>query len=115
MLQNVGRALVGIVIGTAAAWAFVPAETAQGVVAIAIPIVAAVSGWRGGREVGDVAALAGGIWFGYAHTEPRFHWEIVDRADVILTIAVLVAGVLASELAYARRRLRSATGDESAR
>ena len=38
VLMVIGRALLGIVIGTAAAWAFVPAETAQAVIAIALPL-----------------------------------------------------------------------------
>jgi K+-sensing histidine kinase KdpD len=111
VLKVAVRALLGAAIGTAAAWAFVPAETAQAVIAIALPIVAALASWYGGREVGAVAAVAGAIWFGYAHTEPRFHWEIYERADVILTLAVLAVGVLASELANARRRLRLQSGD----
>jgi K+-sensing histidine kinase KdpD len=111
VLQVTGRVLLGVAIGTAAAWVFVPAETAQAVIALAIPIVAAVSSWYGGREVGAVAAVAGAIWFGYAHTEPHFHWEIFERADVILTLTVLVVGVLASELADARKRLRHLSGD----
>jgi K+-sensing histidine kinase KdpD len=111
MLMVVGRALLGIVIGTAAAWAFVPAETAQAVIAIALPLVAALTAWYGGREMGAAAAIAGALWFGYAHTEPRFHTEIAARADVILTLAVLVVGILATELADARRRLRRLRGD----
>ena len=106
-----GRALLGAAIGTAAAWVFVPAETAQAVIAVALPIVAAIASWYGGREVGAVAAVSGAIWFGYAHTEPHFHWEIYKRADVILTLAILVVGVLASELAHARKSLRSRRGD----
>jgi K+-sensing histidine kinase KdpD len=106
LLQVLLRGLLGAAIGTVAAWAFVPAETAQMVVAIVLPVVAAVSSWYWGRDVGAVAAVAGAIWFGYAHTEPRFHWEIFERADVILTLAVLLIGALASELASARRRLR---------
>lgn len=111
VLMIVGRALLGIVIGTAAAWAFVPAETAQAVIAIALPLVAALTGWYGGREMGAAAAIAGALWFGYAHTEPHFHTEIAARADVILTLAVLIVGVLASELADARHRLRGLRGD----
>ena len=110
-LQIAMRGVLGAVIGTAAAWAFVPAETAQAVVALILPLVAAVASWYRGREVGAVAAVAGAIWFGYAHTEPHFHWEIFERADVILTLAVLVVGVLASELADARKRLRQQSGD----
>jgi K+-sensing histidine kinase KdpD len=111
VLRVAGRALLGVTIGTAAAWVFVPAETAQAFIALALPVVAAISSWFGGREVGAVAAVTGAIWFGYAHTEPRFHWEIFERADVILTLAVLVVGVLASELADARKRLRQRHGD----
>jgi K+-sensing histidine kinase KdpD len=107
----VAHALIGAAIGTVAAWVFVPAETDQAVIAIVLPIVAAVSGWFGGREVGAVAAVAGALWFGFAHTEPRFQVEIAARADVILTLAVLVVGVLASELADAHRRLRVQRGD----
>jgi len=107
----IGRALLGVVIGTAAAWAFVPAETAQAVIAIALPLVAALTAWYGGREMGAAAAIAAALWFGYAHTEPRFQTEIAARADVILTLAVLVVGVLASELADARHRLRRLRGD----
>jgi K+-sensing histidine kinase KdpD len=107
----IGRAVLGIVIGTAAAWAFVPAETAQGVIAIALPLVAALTAWYGGREMGAAAAIAGALWFGYAHTEPRFHTEIAARADVILTLAVLVVAILASELTDARHRLRRLRGD----
>jgi K+-sensing histidine kinase KdpD len=111
VLQMSRRALLGVAIGTGAAWVFVPAETAQAVIAIALPVVAAISSWYVGREVGAVAAVAGAIWFGYAHTEPHFHWEIFERADVILTLAVLVVGVLASELADARKRGRHLSGD----
>jgi K+-sensing histidine kinase KdpD len=103
--------LLGAAIGTAAAWVFVPAGTAQAVIAIVLPVVAAMSSWYGGREVGAVVAVTGAIWFGYAHTEPHFHWEIFDRADVILTLAVLIVGVLASELADARKRLRQTRRD----
>ena len=110
-LMFIGRALLGIVIGTAAAWAFVPADTAQAVIAIALPLIAALTAWYGGREMGAAAAIAAALWFGYAHTEPRFHTEIAARADVILTLAVLVVGVLASELADARHRLRRLSGD----
>lgn len=109
--EFVGRALLGALIGTAAAWAFVPADTAQAVIAIALPVIAGLSSWYWGREVGAVAAIAGALWFGYAHTEPHFHVEIAARADVILTLAVLIVGVLASELADARRRLRRLDGD----
>jgi K+-sensing histidine kinase KdpD len=111
VLMVIGRAVLGSVIGTAAAWAFVPAETAQAVIAIALPLVAALTAWYGGREMGAAAAIAGALWFGYAHTEPRFHTEIAARADVILTLAVLVVGILASELADARHRLRRLRGD----
>ena len=111
VLLVIGRALLGIVIGTAAAWAFVPAETAQAVIAIALPLIAALTAWYGGREMGAAAAIAGALWFGFAHTEPRFHTEIAARADVILTLAVLVVGVLASELADARHRLRRLRSD----
>jgi len=111
ILMIVGRALLGIVIGTAVAWAFVPAETAQAVIAIALPLVAALTAWYGGREMGAAAAIAGALWFGYAHTEPHFHTEIAARADVILTLAILIVGVLASELADARHRLRGLRGD----
>jgi len=111
ILMIVGRAMLGIVIGTAVAWAFVPAETAQAVIAIALPLVAALTVWYGGREMGAAAAIAGALWFGYAHTEPHFHTEIAARADVILTLAVLIVGVLASELADARHRLRGLRGD----
>ena len=65
----IGRALLGIVIGTAAAWAFVPADTAQAVIAIALPLIAALTAWYGGREMGAAAAIAAALWFGYAHTD----------------------------------------------
>lgn len=107
----IGRAVLGIAIGTAAAWAFVPAQTAQFVIVIVLPLVAALTAWNGGREMGAAAAIAGALWFGYAHAEPRFQTEIAARADVILTLAVLVVGVLASELADARHRLRRLRGD----
>jgi K+-sensing histidine kinase KdpD len=111
VLQIAMRGLLGALIGTAVAWAFVPAETAQAVIAVVVPVVAALASWYLGREVGAVAAVSGAIWFGFAHTEPHFHWEIFERADVILTLAVLVVGVLASELADARRRLRQTRSD----
>lgn len=111
VLIVIGRAVLGIAIGTAAAWVFVPADTAQAVIAIALPVVAALTAWYGGREMGAAAAIAGALWFGYAHTEPRFHTEIAARADVILTLAVLIVGVLASELADARHRLGGLRGD----
>jgi K+-sensing histidine kinase KdpD len=111
VIMVIGRALLGIAIGTAAAWAFVPAETAQAVIALALPLAAALTGWYGGREMGAAAAISGALWFGYAHTEPRFQTEIAARADVILTLAVLVVGILAGELADARHRLRQQRSD----
>jgi K+-sensing histidine kinase KdpD len=108
--RSFGRAVLGTAIGTAAAWAFVPAETAQAVIALVLPVIAAFAGWKGGRVVGSATAISGALWFGYAHTEPRFHTEIAARVDVILTLAVLVVGVLASELADARRQLRQGQG-----
>ena len=77
------RALLGAAIATAAAWVFVPAETAQVVVAVVLPLVAAAASWYGGREVGAVAAVTGAIWFGFAHTVPRFHFEIEARAALL--------------------------------
>ena len=105
------RVFAGIGVGTALTWAFVPAEAAQIVVALSIPVVSAFVGYRGGRVMGAATAVSAALWFAYAHTEPRFHTEIAARADVILTLAVLVVAVLASELADARRQLRSSSAD----
>jgi len=109
------RVFAGIGIGTALTWAFVPAEAAQMVVALFIPVVSAFVGFRGGRVMGATTAVSAALWFGYAHTEPRFHTEIAARADVILTLAVLVVAVLASELADARRQLRSGSAASGGR
>jgi K+-sensing histidine kinase KdpD len=109
-LRFVGGAALGAAIGTAAAWAFVPLDTAQLVIAATLPVISAVAGWKGGRVVGAATAISAALWFGFAHTEPRFHTVIAARADVILTLAVLVVGLLASELADARRELRRAGG-----
>jgi K+-sensing histidine kinase KdpD len=106
VLRFVGGAALGAAIGTAAAWAFVPTDTAQLVIAVTLPVISAIAGWKGGRVVGAATAVSAALWFGFAHTEPRFHTVIAARADVILTLAVLVVGLLASELADARRRLR---------
>lgn len=101
-----GRIVSGVLIGTAAAWVFVPPNTAQLVIALLLPLVAAWVGWRWGRVVGAATAISAGLWFGFAHTEPRFHTVIAARADVILTLAVIVVGLLASDLADARRQIR---------
>ena len=114
-LPVLARVFAGVGIGTALAWAFVPAEAAQIVVALSIPLVSAFAGHRGGRVMGAATAVSAALWFGYAHTEPRFHTEIAARADVILTLAVLVVGVLASELADARKRLRAGSDSTVAR
>ena len=103
-----GRIVSGVLIGTAATWAFVPPNSAQMVIALVLPLVAAWVGWRWGRVLGAATAISAGLWFGFAHTEPRFHTVIAARADVILTLAVLVVGLLASELAAARRQIRRA-------
>lgn len=114
-LRFVGGAALGTAIGTAAAWAFVPADPAQLVIAATLPVVSAIAGWQGGRVVGAATAISAALWFGFAHTEPHFHTVIAARADVILTLAVLIVGLLASELADARRKLRRARGTSSDR
>jgi K+-sensing histidine kinase KdpD len=103
-----GRIVSGVLIGTVAAWAFVPPNTAQMVIALLLPLIAAWVGWRWGRVMGAATAISAGLWFGFAHTEPRFHTVIAARADVILTLAVLVVSLLASDLAAARRQIRRA-------
>jgi K+-sensing histidine kinase KdpD len=102
------QAVIGLAIGSALAWVFVPIDVTGLPVALFIPIVSVMASRGGGRLMGAGTAVAGSLWFGYLHTEPRFSPVIHARADVILTLATLVVSLLASELADARKRLRQA-------
>jgi K+-sensing histidine kinase KdpD len=100
------EALVGIALGSAITWVFVPVDVTGVPVALFIPIVSAVVARGVGRVAGAATAIVGALWFGYLHTEPRFSPVIHARADVILTLATLLVALLSSELAYARKQLK---------
>lgn len=93
------QAAVGIVVGSAVTWLLaVPALPQLLVIAVVWTTVVFTSVWAG-RLAGTLCAVACGLWFGYAHTEPRFQTLIVVASDVTLTLVTLVGGIVVSELA----------------
>ena len=59
---------------------------------------------RGPRAAGVVASVGRGVWFDFFLTRPYDRFTISHRPDLETTIAILVVGVLVTELAGRSRR-----------
>jgi len=72
------------------------ATTAAALVLVAVVVALAVAG---GRGAGYVASLASALWFDFFLTRPYDRFAISHRPDIETTVAIVVVGVLVSELA----------------
>lgn len=84
------------------------ADTAAALVLVASVVALAVTG---GRRAGYVASLASALWFDFFLTRPYDRFAISHRPDVETTVAIVLVGVLVTELA-ARSRRHARTSSE---
>jgi hypothetical protein len=77
------------------------ASTAAALVMVAVIFVAAVSGTR---AAGIAASASAAAWFDFLLVRPYDQFTISHRSDLETTIAILVVGVLVTELAARSRR-----------
>jgi K+-sensing histidine kinase KdpD len=77
------------------------ATTAAALVEVCVIFVVAVSGTRGAGIVASVSAAA---WFDFFLVRPYDRFTISHRPDLETTIAILVVGILVTELAARSRR-----------
>ena len=98
------------------ALAFVPLRASFTNVGAALVFVALIEGlaiW-GRRRVGYVATVSSVIWFDFFLTTPYERLTISRRADLETTIALVVVGVVVTELAASWRRHREHAGHQGA-
>jgi hypothetical protein len=84
------------------------ATTAAALVLIAAVVALAVVG---GRGAGYLASLSSALWFDFFLTRPYDRFAISHRPDIETTVAIVVVGVLVTELA-ARSRHHARTSSE---
>jgi hypothetical protein len=84
------------------------ADTAAALVLVASVVALAVTG---GRRAGYVASLASALWFDFFLTRPYDRFAISHRPDIETTVAIVLVGVLVTELA-ARSRRHARTSSE---
>ncbi len=77
------------------------ADTAAALVMVVVILAVAVSG---PRAAGAVASVSAAAWFDFFLTRPYDRFTISHRPDLETTIAILVVGVLVTELAGRSRR-----------
>ena len=76
---------------------------------VAVPVLVALAfacGRLGGRDAGIASVAVGSLMYGYAITEPHFHWSIENDRDVVLLFVLFFASIAAAEIG-ARLRLRT--------
>jgi K+-sensing histidine kinase KdpD len=76
---------------------------------VAVPVLVALAfacGRLGGRDAGIASVAVGALMYGYAITEPHFHWSIENDRDVVLLFVLFFASIAAAEIG-ARLRLRT--------
>ena len=98
------------------ALAFVPFRESFTNVGAALVFVALVEGlaiW-GRRRAGYLATVSSAIWFDFFLTTPYERLTISRRADLETTIALVVVGVVVTELAARWRRHREHAGHQGA-
>lgn len=96
------RALAGAVWGSAVALALAVPPLPPDVVMVAIWLTVVVQARSSGRTAAVACSLAGGLFFGYAHTEPRFQLIIEGQDDVVLTALTVVLGLALAVFASMR-------------
>jgi hypothetical protein len=93
--------------------ALAPVRTSLPSSAAALTLIACVSavaslGWR---TLGLLASASAALWFDFFLTRPYERLTISHRPDVETTIALVVVGIIVTELGAWRRRQRRATED----
>jgi hypothetical protein len=87
------------------------ATTAAALVMVCVILAAAVSGTRAAGVVTSVSAAA---WFDFFLTKPYDQFTISHRPDLETTIAILVVGILVTELAARSRQHWQAANSSTA-
>ena len=86
------------------------ANTAAALVLVGVIFVAAVIG---NRFAGIVASVSAALWFDFFLTPPYERFAISHRPDVETTIAILVVGMMVTELAARSRHHSRVSSEES--
>jgi K+-sensing histidine kinase KdpD len=111
-----GPWVVGVAVGVAVAWAFVPLRHHVSNVNAALLLVVAVTavGLFGRRGPVLVAAVAAALSFDAFDTAPYGTLSIAGSQDLITTLVLVVVGAAGGELAlrFSRSRRASSTGDD---
>jgi hypothetical protein len=87
------------------------ASTAAALVLVAVIVAVAVAGTR---VAGFVASVSAALWFDFFLTRPYERFAISHRPDVETTIAILVVGMMVTELAARSRHYSRVSSEESA-
>ncbi|HEY5009591.1 MAG TPA: DUF4118 domain-containing protein [Acidimicrobiales bacterium] len=106
LYRNRLAVVAGVVVPLLVAIILVPfrgtfATTAAALVMVCVILAAAVSGTR---AAGVVASASAAAWFDFFLVRPYDRFTISHRTDLETTIAILVVGVLVTELAARSRR-----------
>lgn len=90
-----------LVLPVALAAALVPvrAHYASPAAALTMMIVVAAIAVAGPRGAGVVSSISAALWFDFFYTRPYYSFTISHRPDLETTIAILVVGVVITELA----------------
>ena len=83
--------------------------------ALVLMIVVVAVAALGGRVAGIVTALAAVVSFDFFHTQPYLSMSIDSRDDIETTVLLLVAGVLVGTIASAGRSARRREGSAQGR
>jgi Domain of unknown function (DUF4118) len=87
------------------------ATTAAALAFVAVIVAVAVAG---NRISGVVATISSALWFDFFLTEPYERLTISHRPDIETTVALLVVGIVVTELAARSRHHRHVADEESA-
>ena len=106
--------LAAAVVPLALAAALVPvrAHYASPAAALTMVVVITVAAVIGDRVAGVVASISAALWFDFFYTRPYDSFTISHRPDLETTIAILVVGVVVTELA-GRSRHHFAAANEA--
>lgn len=96
------RAFFGTACGASVALVMAIPPVRREVVIVAIWVTVVALARTSGRTAAMFCGLFGGLFFGYAHTEPRFRFIIEGQRDVALTLMTIGVGLSLALLASMR-------------
>ncbi len=86
------------------------ANAAAGLILVVVIVAVAVGG---NRFTGFVASVSAALWFDFFLTKPYDRFVISQRSAIETTVALVVVGVLVSELAARTRHFSKVSSEES--